>query len=247
MHLDSQPRRVATTLFLLAALALAWHGGLDRSALSQTDVTFTRALAEDCEPTPTQLDPYTCRVSVILPFAPERFQNMPLRLHIEETLRLEAPAHVSLKICWINNEQMRGFEAAYRAWLHESARERPVPDERDARLADLLAIMNDLRNVFPEAILHDCRDEDATSIAEAIREAVRVWRGERERDDDETMVLVPPERQNSRSLKDLVAELEHKEETTIEDEWVLLDENREKLVHVPPPSAARPRRAASSS
>ena len=45
MHLDSQPRRIATTLFLLAALGLAWHGGLDRSALGQTDVTFTRALA----------------------------------------------------------------------------------------------------------------------------------------------------------------------------------------------------------
>lgn len=122
---------------------------------------FPMALAEDCEPALVQLDPYTCRLSVILPFAPERFQNMPLRLHIEETLRLEAPAHVSLKICWINGEQMRAFEAAYRAWLYESAEERPDPDARDAKLADLLAIMNDLRNVFPKATLFDCRDEDA--------------------------------------------------------------------------------------
>ena len=48
--------------------------------------------------------------------------------------------------------------------------------------------------------------------------------------DEEAPVFVPPARANSRLLRDLVHETEGQ---AIEDEWVLLDSNRERVVQAP--------------
>ena len=44
-----------------------------------------------------RFDPYSFRASVVLPAWPRRFRTMPIREHVEKTLHLEAPAHISLK------------------------------------------------------------------------------------------------------------------------------------------------------
>ena len=48
---------------------------------------------EECESC-NIIDPYSCIVSVVLPFWPGRFTNLDIRKHIEKTIRLEAPAHL---------------------------------------------------------------------------------------------------------------------------------------------------------
>ncbi|MDP6972436.1 MAG: hypothetical protein QF921_13150, partial [Pseudomonadales bacterium] len=45
LDIDTPARRVTITVILVAVMAISWHGGLDRSAIAQTDATFTRALA----------------------------------------------------------------------------------------------------------------------------------------------------------------------------------------------------------
>src|SRR5690606_15459814 len=64
---------------------------------------------DDCQIT----DPYTCIASVIIPHWQGRFDNMDFRRFFEKQLRLEAPAHVFLVICWISCEQMTEFEKKY--------------------------------------------------------------------------------------------------------------------------------------
>lgn len=66
-------------------------------------------------------DPYTFRISVVLPSWPVRFQDIKFRQFVEETLRSEAPAHIYLKICWISHHQMQDFEACYFDWLDQLA------------------------------------------------------------------------------------------------------------------------------
>lgn len=110
-------------------------------------------------------DPYSFRVSVVLPSWPRRFQNLNFRRLVERTLRAEAPAHVLLKICWVSHEQMRQFEAAYEDWGVELAKladrsgnaSEPAAASTDYRksLTKLIELLQGLINVYPVARLHD--------------------------------------------------------------------------------------------
>jgi hypothetical protein len=107
-------------------------------------------------------DPYSFRATAVLPFWMERFldEKMKIRDYVERLLRLEAPAHVHLKICWVNNRQMRLFETRYKRWLEENAKLFPDPAVLSLRLNDLLDIMGRLRNVYFQGFLHDCDDSE---------------------------------------------------------------------------------------
>ena len=132
--------------------------------------------SSDCleKPAPclASYDPYSFWVSIILPYWPVRFRDRNFRRLVERTLRLEAPAHVALRICWIDVSQMHQFETAYKEWLRELAHHGgpwvTYPDSaidltkapRTEALNDLLAILTELKNVYPEGTLHDCEESD---------------------------------------------------------------------------------------
>ncbi|MUG97767.1 hypothetical protein F7734_37850 [Scytonema sp. UIC 10036] len=105
-------------------------------------------------------DPYSFWVSIIIPYWPERFRNIPFRRFVEQTLRLEAPAHIVLKIAWVNVQQMHDFESAYRNWLEQLALEscENAACDLTGTLNRLLEILPKLRNVYPQATLHDCEE-----------------------------------------------------------------------------------------
>ncbi len=130
-------------------------------------------------------DPYSFRLSVILPSWPDRFRDTRFRRYVEETLRSEAPAHIFLKICWINHEQMRELEACLIDWRgqlgmlapslgvcrKDSAQlpltgEPTMPQTRNEHhpyqrsLGDLIDKLENMINVYPLATLYNC-DEDA--------------------------------------------------------------------------------------
>jgi hypothetical protein len=102
-------------------------------------------------------DPYSFWVSIILPYWPTRFQDIKFRRFVERTLRLEAPAHIVLKIAWINAQQMYEFETAYRAWLEQLAAMTCVGEACDlvGSLNHLIDLLPQLRNVYPQGTLHD--------------------------------------------------------------------------------------------
>lgn len=119
---------------------------------------------EDCNPDNrpcrTSYDPYSFWMSVILPYWPLRFRDQNFRRFVERTLRLETPAHVALKICWVDACQMADFERAYRTWLEQLALNGCQDGASDLTesLNHLLEILLQLKNVYPEATLHDCEE-----------------------------------------------------------------------------------------
>nr|MDZ8203790.1 hypothetical protein [Dendronalium sp. ChiSLP03b] len=108
----------------------------------------------------TWQDPYSFWVTVILPYWPERFRDINFRRFVEQTLRLEAPAHVALKIAWLDVRQMREFEAAYRQWLEQLSLEicEDAACDLTGALNRLLAILPKLRSVYPKGILLDSQE-----------------------------------------------------------------------------------------
>ena len=112
-------------------------------------------LTMECDHDRAQLDPYSFRATVVLPAAPQRFRNMSFRHHVEQTLRMEAPAHVALRICWVDRENLHSFEKAYRGWLQARVDKKPGSPELDDALAALGTALRDLRSIYPEAVLYD--------------------------------------------------------------------------------------------
>jgi hypothetical protein len=105
-------------------------------------------------------DPYSFWISIILPYWPQRFQDMNFRRWVERTLRLEAPAHIALKICWIDLCQMHQFETAYRDWLEQFSLD--ACQQAACHLPQSLDLLIDrltqLKNVYPKGTLHDCKE-----------------------------------------------------------------------------------------
>jgi hypothetical protein len=103
-------------------------------------------------------DPYSFRVSIVLPFWTGRFDNTLFRNHFEKVIHEELPAHILPKICWISNEQMINLETTYKAFL--LSRSAPAIDLVDYhnKLKAFLVNFESLRNVYPDAKLHDCEE-----------------------------------------------------------------------------------------
>ncbi len=115
-------------------------------------------------------DPYSFRVTVILPSRVARFRDIFLRAELERVIRLEVPAHVFVKLCWVDDASLALFRTAWVPWRQAMAAWLLVSDRPDApglpaleaSLAAaqdaLLGVWNLLRSEFPVATLHDCVD-----------------------------------------------------------------------------------------
>jgi len=127
-------------------------------------------------------DPYSFRATVFLPAWPKRFQSIRFRKMIERTLRLEAPAHVYLKICWLSHCDMLGFEKVYNLWAETFAKAgvqykghpkiglndfapgseaHQLLSEHSERLEKLIYKLHHVDNVQALAGLHDCENPDS--------------------------------------------------------------------------------------
>ncbi len=117
-------------------------------------------IEEGCKSCLGEIDPYSFRMTLVLPAWPARFQNMDFRRFFEYSARLEAPAHLHVKICWVDNEAMLLFEQAFEKWLNALAR--PVRDHAELAVAasQLITAMNEIRSVYPVATLHDCDESE---------------------------------------------------------------------------------------
>jgi hypothetical protein len=153
-----------------------------RTAEEETDYLPVQLHAPDepCECVEVR-DPYSFRATVLLPSWPLRFRKMRFRQYVERVLREEAPAHVYLRICWINHCEMQELENCYEPWLRQLADldhrtytgQTPLPALADLSPADntqlseyretlsqLIEKLYQLTNVAPVAQIHGCDDVD---------------------------------------------------------------------------------------
>jgi uncharacterized protein YegP (UPF0339 family) len=125
---------------------------------TETDKLMEVCVDEDCNSCPGNIDPYSFRITLIVPYWPARFDNMAFRRFFEKTVRMETPAHIHAKICWADQKDIIAFEDAYKAWLEENAKRVPDKTALSLKLKILIEIMNTIRSVYPVTTLHDCLD-----------------------------------------------------------------------------------------
>ncbi|MGY3051887.1 hypothetical protein ACVWYG_000074 [Pedobacter sp. UYEF25] len=107
-------------------------------------------------------DPYSFRISVVLPAYAPRFLNIAFRQYAERTIRMEAPAHTFVKICWVGNEQLINFQNAYKHWL--DVKSVKVADEGNTRLLEFVTILTSLKSIYPVAKLEDCSSNEERTL-----------------------------------------------------------------------------------
>lgn len=113
------------------------------------------------------LDPYSFRVSIVLPGYTARFQDVDYRRYAERMLRLELPAHILARICWVGVLDMKKFEAAYHPWLtlqeawtNPDATTRPDAKARAEARINLVRVLNELHTVYQAGTLYSCASSD---------------------------------------------------------------------------------------
>ncbi len=104
-------------------------------------------------------DPYSFRITVALPYWPDRFTNLHFREFVERTIREQAPAHIHAKICWISQAQMALLDERHLAWRGALAADPPDAAALQAASDDMVELLAALKSVYPSATLHDCSDE----------------------------------------------------------------------------------------
>ena len=119
------------------------------------------------------IDPYSFRVSIVLPGWTERYSNIDFRKFMEDLIQKELPSHIMAKICWIGwpqsydtgeeENEMMVLEKAYQEWLLTKTDNGQKQDL--ATLQELNRIMSTLHTIYPQGRLHNCdRDEEQQNI-----------------------------------------------------------------------------------
>lgn len=129
------------------------------------DDEFMTSCEDGCEV--NVFDPYSYRVSIILPGYTYRFSNPDFRKYAERVIREELPAHVLAKICWVGDRQdgtaaendLHDFEIVYKKYLSDKSTEDFASLGESTR--DLITAMNNLNNIYPPGRLLDC-DQDSS-------------------------------------------------------------------------------------
>ena len=131
---------------------------------------FMPFCADDCKPGAI-LDPYSFRVTVVLPGNTLRFSDMMFRDYLENLIREELPSHVLAKICWIGSTDPKipdhenplvRFEEAFKNFLFG------LGNGNHLQQPAFIEALTTLRSIYPTGSLYDCSQEDETNWQDKI-------------------------------------------------------------------------------
>lgn len=155
-----------TMLFSEEGMFLIEHILL-RPDIAETDVPLDEFMpictdnCTSCQPA----DPYSYRISVVLPGWTYRFANPDFRNFMEELIRKEIPAHILARICWVGyrkndvpdtENEMLQFEKAWKEFLLAKT---SSDVDLNLKLKILNTILSELNSIYPTGRLIDCDDE----------------------------------------------------------------------------------------
>ncbi|MCI3935575.1 hypothetical protein MQX03_00060 [Chryseobacterium aahli] len=128
----------------------------------------SEALMSSCEDCEIDVyDPYSFRVSVVLPGFAYRFQDPDFRRYAETVIRQEIPAHVLAKICWVGDrmsetetaqEDLEKFEVALKKYLSDKAKNNTAG--LGTSISELVLALTYLNNIYRPGRLLDCAVEE---------------------------------------------------------------------------------------
>lgn len=145
-----------------------------------TTKEFLPVCIDDCDDC-CSMDPYSFKVSVVLPGYTQRFSDPDFRNYMELLIQAELPAHIVPRICWIGYRdtykldkeaeeinQLMKLEEKYEGYLESlktiKTANKPIKistqEDFNQKLAEFNDILFNLNTLYPVGRLHDCESED---------------------------------------------------------------------------------------
>ena len=91
-------------IFLVEHILLRPHLDKDFEEPKDSGAPFLPICTDNCEDD-CGIDPYSYRVSIVIPGYTYRFSNPDFRNYMENIIKEELPAHVLAKICWVGHRE----------------------------------------------------------------------------------------------------------------------------------------------
>lgn len=128
-----------------------------------TDMSYFMPIcADDCSDDCCVPDPYSYKISVVLPGYTYRFSNIDFRNYAEDIIRQEIPSHILGKICWIGyrkshiitvDNDLVDFEKDFKNFLIDKGK-----NKQDS-LPQFIQSLTKLNSIYPVGKLYNCEDE----------------------------------------------------------------------------------------
>lgn len=120
---------------------------------------------DDCSEDCCIPNPYSFKISVVLPGYTYRFADVDFRNYAEDVIRQEIPSHILGKICWIGyrkdhiiptgkNNDLMDFERDFKKFLLDKTK-----NKQDA-LPQFITSLTQLNSIYPTGTLYNCVDEE---------------------------------------------------------------------------------------
>lgn len=132
---------------------------MEKPSSSVTDLLMPVCVEEDCSEG-CGLDPYSFRITVVIPARARHFDEVHYRRFLEKVIRLETPAHILPKICWVEQEELAAFEAAYKNWLELKTTQKISSAAGKKSVSALIKILFNLRSSHPDGELSSSNQEE---------------------------------------------------------------------------------------
>lgn len=128
-----------------------------------TEEYYMPICIEDCSDDCCLPNPYSFKISVVLPGYTYRFADVDFRNFAEDVIRQEIPSHILGKICWIGyrkdhivpkDNDLMDFENDFRKFLMDKTQ-----NKQDA-LPEFIKSLTKLNSIYPTGTLYNCTDEE---------------------------------------------------------------------------------------
>ena len=106
------------------------------------------------------LDPYSFRIDVVLPGYSLRLRNRYFRQYAERIIRMETPAHILPRICFVDEAHMQEFETVYEEWRIAKRKSIRLDLPMDKVInSKLIEVLENLFTIYDQGYLADCDDD----------------------------------------------------------------------------------------
>ncbi|MEM9452600.1 MAG: hypothetical protein AAGF11_00375 [Myxococcota bacterium] len=121
---------------------------------------------------PAQPDPYSLQLSVALPADPVRFGQVDFRKFVEHTIRAQTPAHLTVYVHWLANDEFNNVEGAQQA-LHQALRAHRADSAQHQGLRAARDRMIELLKVGQASPLRDLPVPERLMVVEG--QTAKIW------------------------------------------------------------------------
>ena len=108
-------------------------------------------------------DVFSCRITIVFPNWPVKFQNNIFRESISKWLYENCPAHIKVDILWLNFNEMNVFENMYKYWYEVFNSKTSDDNIKDKTNLKFINLIQNLKNKNERTNFYNNNDDDKIS------------------------------------------------------------------------------------